>query len=107
MWTELDMALALTCVAARAMTGLPVERVDSELAPCWTIHNAEDVRGWRYIVATCTMLFATVGGVRFQFAEYEGQAIADRLLEDLPFVPDAVDWAYNHVLLERERKGSA
>lgn len=106
MWNELDMALALTCAAARTLTDLPIERVDTELVPCWAIHNAENDKGWRYIVATCTRLFATIEGVRFQFAEYEGTAVADRLLEDLPYSPDAIEWSWNAYLLAREKEES-
>jgi len=105
-WTEMDMALALTCVAARRLTGLPIERVDAELAPCWTIHNAENAEGWRYIVATCTRVFATIEGIRFQFAEYEGTAIVDRLLDDLPYA-DVVELSWNAYLLAREKEEDA
>lgn len=100
------MALALVCVATRAMTGLPIERVDADLVPCWAVHGAEDPKGWRYIVATCTRLFATVEGVRFQFAEYEGIAVADRMVEDLPYAPDAVDWHWDAFLRAREKEAS-
>ncbi len=106
MWAEMDMALALTCVAARSLTGLPIEHIEARLAPCWAVHNADDPNYWRYIIATCTRLTATIEGITFQFAEYEGSTIAERLLDDLPYAPDAVEWAYNCVLLEREREAS-
>ena len=103
MWNELDMALAIACVATRTLVGLPVERIDAKPVPCWAVYSSESAKNWRYIIATCTRLFATIEGTRFQFGEYEGQSVAERLLEEMPFVPDAVDWAWEHVLRERER----